>query len=437
MRCGIHPAMCGRRGDVDFVLARRSPRRRVLPGGGSFQPSANVLLHSVMLHATSTNPSAMAAPRSLRPFLAPAKRIKITPPRSSAQTFLRCKSKRAEDRDDDREWQTKPGESDGADVDIFAEMEKGEMPLEQRLEHMGIDPAEYKALKTSSKAAEEKLNRWTPKTKEDAQRKWKRMVNAPEDNTLLEMFKREGVDVLVEGKARELRLPTDKDPLDPKTQEALDALRTPVNVQAVHLRPLRRVPTHGVPVCDLQLRTYSIRNLLLFADFAVRAAYYMGLCARGPIPLPRITERWTVPRANFIFKKSQENFERITMRRLIQIQDGHPDVVKAWLAFLQKHQYYGVGMKANIWEFESLEAATRAGYDLDADDHSRRREGPMIEKVQQILGTPAYKEALADYTTPESIESRPGGYKVPKEIMGRKARKAANKANRAEKQLNA
>lgn len=74
------------------------------------------------------------------------------------------------------------------------------MTLEQRLEDMGIDPAEYKVLKKSADAAEKRLNRWTPKTKEDALRKYKRMVDAPEDNTLLEMFKREGVDVFAEAK---------------------------------------------------------------------------------------------------------------------------------------------------------------------------------------------------------------------------------------------
>ena len=89
-----------------------------------------------------------------------------------------------------------------------------------------------------------------------------------------------------------IKLPTDPEPLDAKTQAALDELRTPLNVRAVNMRPLRREPQYGVPVCDLQLRTYSIQNLLLFSDFAVRAAYYMGLCARGPIPLPRITERF-------------------------------------------------------------------------------------------------------------------------------------------------
>lgn len=133
-----------------------------------------------------------------------------------------------------------------------------------------------------------------------------------------------------------------------------DNPRLPRSVQAVYLRPLKRKAKHGVPACDLQLRSYNVRNVEFFADFAIRAAYYLNLPAAGPIPLPRITERWTVPRSNFIFKKSQENFERITLRRLVQIQDGHPDTVEVWLAFLRKHAYHGVGMKANLWGYEPL-----------------------------------------------------------------------------------
>ena len=125
-------------------------------------------------------------------------------------------------------------------------------------------------------------------------------------------------------------------------------------MQAIYLKPLRRDAEYGVPSCDLQLRSYSVRNLEFFADFALRAAYYLNLPAFGPVPLPRITERWTVPRSNFIFKKSQENFERITMRRLIQIKDGNPETVELWLAFLKKHAYYGIGMKANVWEYNEL-----------------------------------------------------------------------------------
>ncbi|CAI7629063.1 unnamed protein product [Penicillium glandicola] len=132
--------------------------------------------------------------------------------------------------------------------------------------------------------------------------------------------------------------------------------RLPRSVQAIYLRPLRRKAEYGLPVCDLQLRSYSVRNVEFFADFAIRAAYYLNLPVSGPVPLPRIVERWTVPRSNFVHKKSQENFERITLRRLIQIKDGNPQAVQAWLAFLRKHAFYGVGMKANIWEHDSLDA---------------------------------------------------------------------------------
>jgi ribosomal protein S10 len=108
-----------------------------------------------------------------------------------------------------------------------------------------------------------------------------------------------------------------------------------------------------------------VRNLEFFADFAIRAAYYLKLPVSGPVPLPRIVERWTVPRSNFIHKKSQENFERITLRRLIQIKDGHQDSVQLWLAFLRRHAFYGVGMKANVWDFDDLGNSNQHSQNLD------------------------------------------------------------------------
>ncbi|KAI5302364.1 hypothetical protein KEM56_000750 [Ascosphaera pollenicola] len=148
-----------------------------------------------------------------------------------------------------------------------------------------------------------------------------------------------------------------------------DKYRLPRSVQAVYLKPLKRKPEFGVPTCDLQLRSFSVRNVEFMADFALRAAYYLRLPASGPVPLPRITERWTVIRSNFAHKKSQENFERLTHRRLIQIQDGDVEVVQAWLAFLRKHAFHGVGMKANIWEFSSLDVGK-----LMADNSDKARQ---------------------------------------------------------------
>ncbi|KAG4414238.1 hypothetical protein IFR04_012644 [Cadophora malorum] len=169
--------------------------------------------------------------------------------------------------------------------------------------------------------------------------------------------------------------PPPQDPLTPSD------IRLPRAVQAAYLRPLRRTPTYGVPTCDLQLRSYSIRNLEFFADFALRAAYYLGLPAHGPVPLPRIVERWTVPRGSFIHKKSQENFERRTVRRLIQIRDGEAQAQELWLAFLRKHAYYGVGMKANVWEFSGIEV----GKDMDAQMEKMRGE------LETTLGDFAFK----------------------------------------------
>ncbi|KAF8246894.1 hypothetical protein K440DRAFT_318525 [Wilcoxina mikolae CBS 423.85] len=134
--------------------------------------------------------------------------------------------------------------------------------------------------------------------------------------------------------------------------------RIPLSIQANYYEPLRRTPTHGYTVCDLQLRSYSVRNLEFMCDFALRAAYYANLPASGPVPLPKKIERWTVPRGNFVHKKSQENFQRITYKRLIQIKDGSPETVELWLAFLRQHQFHGVGMKANVWNWEEIGTLT-------------------------------------------------------------------------------
>ncbi|KAK4169222.1 mitochondrial tryptophan--tRNA ligase [Cladorrhinum sp. PSN259] len=169
--------------------------------------------------------------------------------------------------------------------------------------------------------------------------------------------------------------------------------RMPRSLEALYLQPLRREAPYGQPTCDLQLRSYSVRNLEFFCDFALRAAYYLGLPAFGPIPLPRQIERWTVPKSTFIFKKSQENFERITLRRLIQIKDGHPEAVQVWLAFLQKHAYYGIGMKANVWEFSKIDFAQEMEKNIeetkklleDKWQHMGHSKTMKIEDMQEFM----------------------------------------------------
>ncbi|EPS26083.1 hypothetical protein PDE_01019 [Penicillium oxalicum 114-2] len=206
--------------------------------------------------------------------------------------------------------------------------------------------------------------------------------NAPpstEKTTAAPQTKAEPTPTSIPTSAASTPVEASSEPAEPTVKEWSDRLgaidkhaRLPRSVQALYLRPLRRKAEHGLPVCDLQLRSYSVENLEFFADFALRAAYYLNLPVSGPVPLPRITQRWTVIRSNFVHKKSKENFERITLRRLIQIKDGHPEAVQAWLAFLRKHAFYGVGMKANVWEHESLDASKA----LDAS----------LPEIQKVVG---------------------------------------------------
>lgn len=194
-----------------------------------------------------------------------------------------------------------------------------------------------------------------------------------------------------------MTLPLRNPRLPPSITSELSSLRLPRSVQLTYLKPLKRTPTHGVPAADLQLRSYSVRNLDFMTDIALRSAYYLNLPTKGPVPLPRITERWTVPRSNFIHKKSQENFERITMRRLIQVQDAHPEAVALWLGFLQKYQYFGVGMKANVWEYESLDVGGVMDEKADEVKERVRKRLELFGKRKDLVGdTKAVDKAVHD-----------------------------------------
>ncbi|PHH49531.1 37S ribosomal protein S10, mitochondrial [Ceratocystis fimbriata CBS 114723] len=185
--------------------------------------------------------------------------------------------------------------------------------------------------------------------------------------------------------------------------------RLPMSVQAIYMKPLKRAAKYGIPSCDLQLRSYSLRPLEFFADFALRAAYYLNLPAYGPVPLPQITERWTVPRSHFIFKKSQENFERVTKRRLIQIRDGDPQAVQVWLAFLRKHAFYGVGTKANVWEFSELGVGKTMDVEVPESQEMNTAWGHFaqdrpykfkdLEQLEKLVEQPKFRRPYRDAVT--------------------------------------
>ena len=61
----------------------------------------------------------------------------------------------------------------------------------------------------------------------------------------------------------------------------------------------------------------------------VRTAQKSGASVKGPVPLPTRRERLTVLRSPHVDKKSREQFELRTHKRLIDIVDSRPQTVDA------------------------------------------------------------------------------------------------------------
>ena len=79
----------------------------------------------------------------------------------------------------------------------------------------------------------------------------------------------------------------------------------------------------------IRLKAFDHRVLDLSAREIVSTAKRTGAQVRGPIPLPTRTERVTVLRSPHIDKKSREQFEIRTHKRLLDIVDPTPQTVDA------------------------------------------------------------------------------------------------------------
>jgi len=79
----------------------------------------------------------------------------------------------------------------------------------------------------------------------------------------------------------------------------------------------------------IHLRAYDNKILDLSTVEIINTAKRTGAQVRGPIPLPTKKEIFTVLRSPHIDKKSREQFETRTQKRLIDILKPTPQTVKA------------------------------------------------------------------------------------------------------------
>ena len=79
----------------------------------------------------------------------------------------------------------------------------------------------------------------------------------------------------------------------------------------------------------IRLKAFDHRILDSSAHEIVNTAKRTGADVRGPIPLPTRIERFTVNRSPHVDKKSREQFEIITFKRLLDIVSPTPQTVDA------------------------------------------------------------------------------------------------------------
>jgi small subunit ribosomal protein S10 len=79
----------------------------------------------------------------------------------------------------------------------------------------------------------------------------------------------------------------------------------------------------------IRLKAFDYRILDNSTKEIVNTAKRTGAQIRGPVPLPTRIEKFTVNRSPHVDKKSREQFEMRTHRRLLDIVDPTPQTVDA------------------------------------------------------------------------------------------------------------
>ena len=76
------------------------------------------------------------------------------------------------------------------------------------------------------------------------------------------------------------------------------------------------------PKLRIKLKSYDVRMLESSVSKVVGLLVKSGAQIKGPIPLPKKRKVYTVLRSNFKFKKSREQFERISYKRVVDVVES-------------------------------------------------------------------------------------------------------------------
>ncbi|KAJ1668833.1 mitochondrial 37S ribosomal protein rsm10 [Coemansia sp. RSA 1813] len=230
----------------------------------------------------------------------------------------------------------------------------------------------------------------------------------------------------------------------------------------LYQKPPRVEKIHGIRVCRVAFHSFQLERIDFYMDFALRAAYHLGIPIAGPVSMPINVRRWTVLKSPFVHKSSMEVFERRTHKRLMVLYDADMEVVKKWLEYVNENIPVGIGMKYWLVEYESLgiseqiEKALRSG-DASTVDPDMIKDTKYAQKMarrgRKLLWT-SYKdlptfsrsdvEKLAmnvveklrvapNSNIREVTRSVVSGSKGPREVTHNQQKKVGSTSNRGKK----
>lgn len=174
---------------------------------------------------------------------------------------------------------------------------------------------------------------------------------------------------------------------------------TPVNVELLHMDPIKLKPENGDRVGTLVVSSFiSLRDVQFVSNFLLRAAFYLGIPAKGPTPLKRKYDRWTVIKSPFAQAKSKQNFERLTHSREIKLFDANPGVLQVLFAIASKHTMAGVAVHAEMYSQESPDDLANSEQFL-----VKEIENFYAQQAQQAGSNSAVDSGLTEHDSEEAV----------------------------------
>lgn len=116
--------------------------------------------------------------------------------------------------------------------------------------------------------------------------------------------------------------------------------------------------------------------------------------------MPKQRRLWTVLKSPFVFKKAQENFERVTHSRGIKAWDADMEIVNVWAAMLRQNAMPGVGMRVVKWTRMGVGEGSKSLQDVEGEVRGLFR-AQDVERVRR-LGEKIVENELANGAEPEA-----------------------------------